>query len=202
MPKIALRDQIPANSGEGADGRPEPIVPYTLMAAPTDPSAWVKALRRVRERWPNGTYDFRLGDVVDALQRIAAAAEWQAPPKEGQVVIKTWNNRHPRTLVNWLHTSAAPGGVVEVPHDSAPMWLSAATNLIERRLFLRMTCPRCSRTYLSADLTVERWSTDTPSFKAEGRRWLCPGGHELLNVPEWLMHTSNRAESYWRRQED
>ena len=179
----------------------ETVVRYTVMALPTDPAAAVSALRRVRERWPNGTYDFRLADVVDALKRIAAAREWQTPPEEGQPVIRTWHNRHPHTLVDWLYGAAANGGVIEVPRDSAPTWLSAATDLIERRLFLRMTCHRCSAQYLPSQLNMERWSHDTPSYAGEGRRWLCPGGHELLDVPEWWTHTSQRAQSYWRRED-
>jgi hypothetical protein len=188
--------------GAAAAARPvEPIVRYTVMSLPPNPTPGTSWHRLRAQCRPNGTYDFPLSDVIASLERAAARKRWHEPPERGSAVIRTWHNRHPRAREKWVKAQAQSADVVEVSAESAPVWLDVAEDLIARGSFLKMTCPRCARDYVAADLAMRPYQMDVPEYKAEGRLWSCPAGHELLKIADWVLHHTERARSFYRREE-
>jgi len=180
----------------------EPTVRYTLVAValPPTPSAaaWVAARNAAT---PNGTYEFSVASAIDSLHRIGRRKKWQQAPERGTAVIRTWQRRHPSTLTAWLQERASCALTIDVPADAPPTWVDVVTDLVERRAFLRMTCPHCAKDYAPSDLRMERLHAKSEHFESAGRRWCCPGGHVLFDVAEWAVHRTERAESSWSRDE-
>jgi hypothetical protein len=129
---------------------------------------------------------FRLDDIRRGVDAVAAGA-WKEPRGQGTPVVNTWKRHHPHRLLEWLEAQAKTTAVIEIQDGRWRSWGDVSRSMLAQRSFASISCERCGREYSADEIRDEPHEEyHGPLDAIGGRRHLCPSGHHLYFVVNWI----------------
>jgi hypothetical protein len=90
--------------------------------------------------------------------------------------------------IKWLKDQPSKAQVICWDPALRDVIWAQAGDLIFPGRFRQVHCPACGRDYKPSEGKVEEWAVEEDEEQAAegGRRFLCPRGHTLYGIWEWM----------------